>query len=113
MLDLHRTTQSQTATNVCGASRNKVFNGEYEQRSGLFVHHVGSCQRRSESSEKVDPQGALLVDQLKQCLTLRRMWMNVVHQEPIGKRCRDRVETVNDKVEVVQDSLIERATVRP
>jgi hypothetical protein len=97
---------------VRGASRNKVLNGEYEQPSGLFVHHVGSCQRRSEGPEKVDTNGALLIDQLKQCLAFGRVWMNVVHQEPIGKRGGDRVETVNDKVQVVQGLLIDRATVR-
>ena len=112
VLHVDRPTLSQTATDVRGASRHEVLNGEYEQPSGLFVHHVGSCQRRSEGPEKVDTKSALLVDQLEQCLAFGRVWMNVVHQEPIGKRCRDRVETGNDEVQVVQGTLIDRATVR-
>ena len=111
VLHVDLATLSQTAADVRGASRNEVLNGEYEQPSGLFVQHVGSGQRRSEGPEQIDPKGALLVDQLEQCLAFGRVWMNVVNQEPIGKRCGYRVETINDEVQVVEGPSIDRTTV--
>jgi hypothetical protein len=38
--------------------------------------------------------------------------MNVVQQEPIGQRLRDRVEVVDNEIEVVQGVPFGRSTVR-
>jgi hypothetical protein len=112
MFHVHRAALAQMTADVRGGSRNEVFNGEHREPSRLFVQRVGSRQRRSESPEEIQAKAALPIDELEQRPTFGRVGMNVVRQEPIGKRPRDRVEALDHEVEVVQRTRTDRATVR-